>query len=185
MSSRVRGSPVLFSPVLFLEHKRKLQSLSLSVKPKHTQKVEDQQLPKGLELIARPLLRHPTGSLSSSKYSHDSEASFLAILHCEGHLARFDLIFLEPSMWCWQKGVTLVVLISPFPSDLSRLTLLLLSEVETWQTFNEERLQSKVSNFRGRSPELVPEPLFACKYHTKPPKKGFRNKFRTPSRKSS
>ena len=27
-------------------------------------------------------------------------------------------------------------------------------------------------NFPGRSPELVPEPPFACKYYTKPPKKG-------------
>ena len=44
--------------------------------------------------------------------------------------------------------------------------------------FNQEWFQQtkpkkvRLANFRERSPELVLEPPFACKYHTKPPKKG-------------
>ena len=42
----------------------------------------------------------------------------------------------------------------------------------------------RFENFLGRSPELVPEPRFACKCYTKhPPKRGLRNKVRTPSQK--
>ena len=39
------------------------------------------------------------------------------------------------------------------------------------------------ANFRGRSLELVPEPPFACNTMQNPLKRGFWNKFRTPSRK--
>ena len=54
---------------------------------------------------------------------------------------------------------------------VSRIFRVLRVLVSAFSAFSKPK-KERFENFRGRSPELVPEPPFPCKYYTKAPIKG-------------